>query len=337
MNEVNTRRKSVNRPSGSPESPVSAEGPYRDIFENAEEGIYQSTTSGRILNINPAFAKLLGYRSPEEMKKKIKDAYRQVYADQDMREKSLRMVESRGHATFEFRFRRKDHTLGWGYTSMHAVRNARGKTAYYEGFFLDITDRKEMEKKLHEDHDRLEQRVRERTRKIAQLNEDLAADIAVRKKMEKVLRAREKELKRRSVKLRQFNITLHTLLEQREIDRKDLERQIMSNVDDLIMPCIERLKNTGLPYRANSLIQSLQDNLNTLTSSFLYKIKADAHLTPTELQIANFIKTGKSSKEIGAIIKLSAGTVDFHRNNIRKKLGIRGEKISLQAYLMDHA
>jgi PAS domain S-box-containing protein len=337
MNAMSTRRKRGNRPSGPSDTPISAEEQYRNIFENAEEGIFQSTISGRILTVNPAFAKMFGYRSPEEMKKNIKDASRQVYADQEMREKSLRRVEARGHATFEFRFRRRDGTLGWGYTSVHAVRDARGKTAYYEGFFLDITDRKEMEEKLREAHVRLEQRVLERTRKIAQLNEELAADIAKRKKMEQVLRSRERELKRRSVKLKEFNITLHTLLEQREIDRKDLERQIMTNIDDMILPCIERLKNTGLSCRANSLIQSLQDTLNTLTSSFLYKIKADAHLTPTELQIANFIKAGKSSKEIGAIIKLSAGTVDFHRNNIRKKLGIRGEKISLQAHLLSQS
>ena len=160
--------------------------------------------------------------------------------------------------------------------------------------------------------------------------ENLASDIAKRKKI-------EKELKRRTVKLEEFNITLRTLLDQREADRKALERQIMTNIDDLIIPCVERLKDTALTKQANSLIQSLQDNLQTLTSPFLSKIKANTHLTSTELQIANFIKKGKRSKEIGAIMKLSAATVNVHRNSIRKKLGITRKKISLQTYLLNES
>ena len=337
MDGPNKRRNGGSRPSRSSGSPISVEEKYRSIFENAVEGIFRTSTSGKLLDLNPALARIFRYDSPEQMKKSIRDIPRQVYADQDVREKSLRTVETRGRAKFEFRFRRKDKTLGWGYTSVRAVRNARGETEYYEGFFRDITDRKEMEEKLREARDLLEQRVIERTRKIAQLNADLAADIAERKKIEKRLKAREKELKRRSVKLEEFNITLRTLLEQREVDRKDLERQIMTNIDELIMPCVERLQNTALTEQASSLVQSLLDNLKTLTSPFLSRMKAGAHLTSTELQIANFIKAGKSSKEIGAILKLSSGTVDFHRNNIRKKLGIRGKKISLETYLLDQS
>src|SRR5690606_22258433 len=156
------------------------------------------------------------------------------------------------------------------------VRNAHGKTAYYEGFFIDITERKEMVEKLREAHDLLEQRVAERTRKIAHLNRELAADIAQRTKV-------AKELTRRTGKLEELNITLRTLLDQREADRKALEQQIMTNIDDLIMPGIERLRETALTREAGSILQGLQENLRTLTSPFLNRIKSDAHLTFTEL------------------------------------------------------
>jgi DNA-binding CsgD family transcriptional regulator len=264
------------------------------------------------------------------MKRNIKNAYRQIYADRKQREKVMRVVEARGHAQYEFRFLRRDRSQGWGFTSMHAVRNAEGKTAYYEGFFVDITERKRMEEKLREAHDLLERRVVERTRKIARLNRDLAADIAKRKKV-------EKELKERTVKLEELNITLRTLLDRREADRKALERQIMTNVDDLILPGVERLKDTALTKEASAIIQSLQENLQSLTSPFLSRIRAEAPLTFAELHIANFIKKGKSSKEIGALLKLSAATVNVHRNSIRKKLGLTGKKISLQTYLMNQS
>ena len=308
-------------------APISPEEKYRSLFDHAGEGIYQSSVSGRILSINPALARLFGYGSPEEMKKNIKNAYRQIYADRKQREKVMRVVEARGHAQYEFRFLRKDKSQGWGFTSMHAVRNAQGKTAYYEGFFVDITERKRMEEKLREAHDLLERRVVERTRKIARLNRDLAADIAKRKKV-------EKELKERTVKLEELNITLRTFLDRREADRKALERQIMTNVDDLILPGVERLKDTALTKEASAIIQSLQENLQSLASPFLSRIRAEAPLTFTELHVANFIKKGKSSKEIGALMKLSTSTVNVHRNSIRKKLGLRGKKVSLQSHLL---
>ena len=311
-------------------APISPEEKYRSLFDHAGEGIYQSSVSGRILSINPALARLFGYGSPEEMKKNIKNAYRQIYADRKQREKVMRVVEARGHAQYEFRFLRKDKSQGWGFTSMHAVRNAQGKTAYYEGFFVDITERKRMEEKLREAHDLLERRVVERTRKIARLNRDLAADIAKRKKV-------EKELKERTVKLEELNITLRTLLDRREADRKALERQIMTNVDDLILPGVERLKDAALTQEACAIIQGLQENLQSLASPFLSRIRAEAPLTFTELHIANFIKKGKSSKEIGALLKLSAATVNVHRNSIRKKLGLTGKKISLQTYLLNRS
>jgi PAS domain S-box-containing protein len=326
----------VQGPSGA-SAPISLEERYGSLFENAGEGIFQTSVSGRILNVNPALARLFGYRSPAEMKRDIRNVSRQIYTDRRLREKILRRVEARGHTKFEFRFRRKDNTLGWGYVSKHAVRNAQGRTAYYEGFFVDMTAHKEMEEQLEKARDLLEQRVVERTRKISVLNRELAADIAQRKKVERELRAREKELKRRAVKLEAFNITLRTLLEQREADRKEIERRILANIDGLIMPCIERIKGTALPKPAQALVQNLQEDIRTLTSPFLIRMKANANLTPTELQIADFIKNGKSSKQIGAVMRLSPGTVDFHRNQIRKKLRLRGKKISLQAYLANQS
>ena len=317
--------------------PISVAERNGSLFENAGEGIFQASVSGRIINVNPALARLFGYRSPEEMKRIIKAPYGRIYADRKQRAKNLRKVEVEGHAQFEFRFLRKDKSQGWGYASINAVRNAQGRTAYYEGYFLDMTRHKELEEQLEKARDLLEQRVVERTRKIAQLNRDLAADIAQRKKVEKELRAREKELKRRAVKLEAFNITLHSLLEQREVDRKDLERRIMTNIDGLIMPCIEQLKGAALTKPVHALVQNLQENLRALTSPFLTRIKANAHLTSTELQIADYIKKGKSSKQIGSMMRLSPGTVDFHRNRIRKKLNIRGKKISLQAFLLNQS
>jgi PAS domain S-box-containing protein len=143
--------------------PISPEEKYRSLFDHAGEGIYQSSVSGRILNINPALATLFGYRSPEEMKRNIKNAYRQIYADPKQRDRLLREVEARGMRSTSSDFfggtRARDGVL----RACTPSATPRGETAYYEGFFVDITERKRMEEKLREAHDLLEKRVVERT------------------------------------------------------------------------------------------------------------------------------------------------------------------------------
>ena len=141
------------------------------------------------------------------------------------------------------------------------------------------------------------------------------------------MRAREKDLQRRTVRLKAFNITLHTLLEQREVDRKEIERRIMTNIDDLIMPCVERLKSIALPKPAHLLVQNVQENLRALTSPLLSDMKAKAHLTPTELQIADYIKKGKELQaDRGRHAALARAPSTSTGTDIRKKMGYSREE-----------
>lgn len=128
---------------------VQAEERYRSIFENAVEGIFQSTPDGRFIRVNPAFARMEGYDSPEEMVGDVVSIDAQLYVDGEDRKRFMRIIEKVGLVErFETRHRRKDGSAVWVSISAHAVKDDAGNTLYYEGTAEDITERKLAEEAL---------------------------------------------------------------------------------------------------------------------------------------------------------------------------------------------
>jgi two-component system cell cycle sensor histidine kinase/response regulator CckA len=123
-----------------------AEAKYRGMFENAIEGIYQSTPDGRYLAVNAALARMYGYESPEEMMCHVSDIQGQIYADPAFRKRFKEEIESAGVVrALEYQVRRRDGSTLWISESARAVRGAEGKVRYYEGFIEDIDARKRSE------------------------------------------------------------------------------------------------------------------------------------------------------------------------------------------------
>jgi Amt family ammonium transporter len=120
-----------------------AEQEYRSIFENALEGIFQTTPDGRYLNANPALARIYGYESPEEMIHGLQDIGRQLYVDAIRRDEFVAILEQQDAVTaFESEVYRKDGTRIWISENAHAVRDAAGRLLHYEGSVEDISERK---------------------------------------------------------------------------------------------------------------------------------------------------------------------------------------------------
>lgn len=120
-----------------------SEEKYRDIFENAVEGIFQVTPDGKYLSVNPALARIHGFSSPEEMISSVTDIGHQLYVDPSRRaELKKRMMEDGYVKDFEILMRKKDASLQWVSVTSHAVKDNNGNIQYYEGMLVDITSRK---------------------------------------------------------------------------------------------------------------------------------------------------------------------------------------------------
>ena len=194
-------------------------------------------------------------------------------------------------------------------------------------FLIEVTERKAAQQKLQRARDELESRVRIRTADLATVNEDLRNEVKARRRIEDSLRRREAELK-------EANAALKVLLKRIEDSKADLEEKILTNVNDLIFPYLNRLKRRVNDAKALAYVDILEANVNELTSPLSKTLSARfSRLTLTELEVAKLVTQGNTTKMIAETLGIATSTVDFHRNNIRKKIGIHGARINLRTYL----
>ena len=160
-------------------------------------------------------------------------------------------------------------------------------------------------------------------------------DITALKLVEKALRESHEELEEQKQSLEEANIALKVLIKQRENDKLDLEKKVLTNVKELVLPYVEKLKEAPLKPRNKTLVEIIENHLKDIISPLLQKFSnAQIILTPQEIKVVALIKDGKSSKEIADILNISETTVNFHRKNLRKKLGLKNRQMNLRSYLI---
>jgi PAS domain S-box-containing protein len=199
----------------------------------------------------------------------------------------------------------------------------------------DVSDRKRAQEALRRAADELEVRVRERTDDLLKANELLKQQIKERKLGEQGLKKSEKQLKLKTKKLEESNTALRVLLKRRQEDQRELEDKVLSNVKELVEPYLKKVQRTKLTERQEAYLSILESNLREIVAPFTRRLFAKfMNLTHSEIQIANLVKHGMSTKEISEAMSLSKKTVEFHRDNIRKKIGIKKTKANLRSYLL---
>jgi DNA-binding CsgD family transcriptional regulator len=163
----------------------------------------------------------------------------------------------------------------------------------------------------------------------------IARNITDRKKMEAALRKRERELEEKSRNLEDANTALGVLLKRREEDKAELEEKVICNTRELILPYIENLKITQVDSHQRNQLTILERHINEIISPFLRTLSSKhPNLTPMEIKVITFVREGRTTKEIAELLNVSARTVDVHRDNIRKKLGLKNRKANLRSHLL---
>ncbi len=274
----------------------SSEDKYRIILENMEEAYFELDLTANITFFNAAMVEMLGYPAEELV--------HMNYRDYVLPETKIKLfnIFNKIYRTgepaevFENQVIRKDGTRRFRELSASLIRDSSQNPI---GFRC------------------------------------LARDVTKRKLAEEALKKKEEELAGKSASLVESNSALKVLLKQREEDKVDLERNVLSNVGEIIMPYVEGLRKGQLTANQSVCIDTIEANLANIISPFLRNITLKHfHLTPRELQVATLVREGRTTKEIAELLNMSPGTIDFYRNSIRKKFGLNNKKVNLRSYLL---
>ena len=279
-----------------------SEGRYRTLFSEARDGIaLADLETGRILDCNQALCNIVKW-TKEELIGQVQSILHSSEALVDGHSLSYRMHSSKNAEVLM-----EDTLLSKNReripVEIAAAHVSVGDRNCLLGIFRDITERKQAEATLRETLDQLESRVRERT-----------------------------------IELEEINTTLRVLLKQGNNEQQKMGEHLQSNINQLVMPFLSKLKMSHSNQQRLTLLNILETNLNNIVSPFINGLSAKyKSLTPKEIQIAELVKQGKSTQEIADIFGVSSGTVKCHRNNIRKKLGLTSRNVNLRPHLLSMA
>jgi PAS domain S-box-containing protein len=255
---------------------------------------------GRYIYISPACERTTGYRVEEFMNDP--DLVMKIAHPDDrallVRHEQKLVIEQ--VYNFDFRIITRDGEERWINHICQSVFSPDGKSLGRRASNRDITLRKKLEIELDRDNQQLEKLVKTRTAELEELN-----------------------------------AALKVLLQYRETQKTEIEQRMLANVNELVTPYLEKLKTSQLGVTQKAYIDIVETNLKDILSPFLHHLSMTQYnLTPQEIQIATMIKSGRASKEMASILNVSGRTINFHRENIRKKLGLRNKEVNLRSHLL---
>jgi len=290
---------------------------FRDIFENINEYLYITDIEGHFTDINPHFSDNMGYQVSELLDKNIRDLIPEEFRQEF--ERYLERIITNGSDKGLVSFINKQGRTRVVQYSNSLIQGEDGPVAI-RGVARDITEEfkarsalQKSEEELRIARDHLEKRVQERTKDL--------------KKSNTMLEEKTKGLE-------EANIALRVLLSKKDEAQKDIEERMLDNVKGLIHPVLTKMRQEQLNPTQEIYLDLIESNIDNIVAPFAVNITSKYYnLTSTEIQVANLIREGKTTKDIADLLSLAISTIHTHRDNIRIKLGIKNKKYNLSAYL----
>ena len=280
-----------------------SEEKYRLLVESTPNWIWMCDLKSRITFSNNSVKEILGYEIHEILGT---PALSLIYeADRKSVQKWFQKAkkQKRGWRGSVISWQHKDKSIRFLETIAEPILDDKGNLIGYLGIDCDVTARKLSEIALHKAHYELQ---------------DKTISLEANKNS-----------------LEEINTAMKVLLKKREEDKIEIESNVLTNVKELIEPYFEKIKKTKLDDQQRALLSIMESNINEIVSPFTRKMSLKyLNFTPTEIHIANLIRHGSSTKKIAEIMNVSPRTVETHRKNIRRKIGLDRKRANLRSHLL---
>jgi len=279
---------------------------YKGLAELLPEALFEADIDANLTYANPCAFKISGY-TKKDFDNGLNGIDLLVPEDRERARKNLaRRFKGENIGAQEYIAMKKDGTIFPVLLHSAPTFNQTGTIIGVRGIIVDISERKKAEEELNR----------------------------YRYHLEELVNARTNQLEQKTAQLEETNIALTVLLEQREKDKKVIEEDIRHSIENLVLPYLEKLKEAISRPEGKAYLEIMASNLKEMTARFSPDLFGQlSKLTPTEMEIADLIRRGKSTKEIAQLMNLSPTTVATHRQNIRKKLLISNKKMNLRTFL----
>jgi PAS domain S-box-containing protein len=309
---------------------------YRIATEAGLTGVWDHDLSTGEMVIDANLKNLLGYDKDEITRW---DAWKPLFHPDDV---ARFMQHSRRYIKgliprYEVRGRVLDKLgkVRWILIRGVAERDACGWVRRMIGSATDITRLHEAEMALEKARDNLEARVNARTRELRDANKTLRAVVREKIQTARVLKQREAELELKSGKLEDLNTALRFLLKKMDREKTAIEEKMMADLRDLVQPYLKKLIRKSRDREIRALATILDNHLRAIVSTFSRHLTSPSiNLTPAEINVAHLVKDGHSTRQIAATLNVAYKTVETHRVNIRKKLGMTRKGGNMRTCLM---
>lgn len=163
---------------------------------------------------------------------------------------------------------------------------------------------------------------------------EVLARVRTHLRLQKLIAYLEERVRRQTENSAGANQALKAILDQREMEKKSIEQTMVANLKRYVFPYLDELDRLRIGSDATSFVRVIRSNIEQLIAPVSKRLSgAYLDLTPTEIKVADLIRQNKRTKFIAERLNTSPGTVEKHRNNIRKKLNILRKKVNLTTYL----
>ncbi len=275
---------------------------FKNVLDNSADAIGIVDAKGKFRRWNKRAEELFGYHFEELKGKSAFD----LYARQSELEQMLSRLRQQGYVrNFEVNIRRKDGQIIPFDMSIRVLREG-GMIIGSVCVARELSQIKQVQAALRKSNEELEKRVKERTAELSAAN----------------------------TKLEEANIALRVLLEKKDESKAVHEQNLVFNIQQLIQPCLDKLHSSGLDAYQDFYMRMIQSQINEIISPLKRNLSDKYGLTQTEVELVELIKQGHQTKHIAEHLNLSRRTIDTHRHNIRKKMGLLNKGVNLRAHLL---